>query len=70
MQVSGLTINTRYKLYRTTGLFDGGVIPQNTTALQAACTAQGTGCTAYTFTATLAIMSFTQANVGSFAARR
>lgn len=70
LTVTNLTVNTRYILYRTTGLFAGGIIPQSASALGEVCTAQGTGCTAYQFTATSTSKTLTQTQAGSFVARR
>lgn len=65
LTVLGLTTGATYKLYRTTGLFEGYQVPQSTTALSSVCTAQGPSrCTSISFVATRPVMTFTQGSTG------
>lgn len=66
--VSGLTSGAAYRLYRTTGLFAGHTIPKSAAALASVCTSQGAGCVSAAFTATGPSMTFTEAQLGGFAA--
>jgi hypothetical protein len=66
--VSGLTAGQNYRLYRTTGLFNGFTIPQRAADLAATCTAQGAGCSSISFTATGPSMAITEGSLGAFAA--